>query len=159
MLESKNQERKIIAFGCEKWGYSVADLTGTTRKSYSTDFYLIRVKCTGRVGLHLIMEAFLNGADGVAIISCHEGECDFGNANMNTNKHVLFLKRLFKHLGINESRIQQYFCAAAEVENFVESVKDITKKVRALPPLPKNKSLSKIGWSFQKNNSWEVTYS
>ncbi|MCK4285328.1 MAG: hydrogenase iron-sulfur subunit [Candidatus Lokiarchaeota archaeon] len=40
-----------------------------TRKSYSTDFHLIRVRCTGRVGIHLIMEAFLNGADGVAIIS------------------------------------------------------------------------------------------
>lgn len=137
-LVNTNNKRKIIAFGCEKWGYSVADLTGTTRKSYSTDFHLIRVKCTGRIGLHLIMESFLNGADGVAIISCHPEECDFGNANMNTNKHVLFLKRLFTHLGISEERIQQYFCAAAEVEKFVESVKDITKKIGSLPPLPKN---------------------
>ncbi len=85
------------------------------------------------------MEAFLNGADGVAIISCHEGECDFGGANMNTNMHVLFLKRLFNHLGISENRLQQYFCAAAEVENFIKSVNDITNKVRALPPLPKKK--------------------
>ena len=134
-----DKNRTIIAFGCEKWGYSAADLTGTTRKSYSSNFHLIRVKCTGRVGLHLIMESFLNGADGVAIISCHEGECDYGRANMNTYKHVLFLKRLFSHLGINEDRIQQYFCAAAEVENFVNSVNDITRKVNALPPLPKNK--------------------
>lgn len=131
------KERKILAFGCEKWGYSVADLTGTTRKKYSTDFHLIRIKCTGRIGIHLIMECFLKGADGVAIISCHEGECDYGRANMNTNKHVLFLKRLFNHLGINENRIQQYFCAAAEVENFVASVEDITKKIHQLPPLPK----------------------
>jgi len=136
-MDNKN-ERKIIAFGCEKWGYSVADLTGTTRRNYSTDFHLIRVKCTGRIGIHLIMDSFLKGADGVAIISCHEGECDYGGANMNTNKHVLFLKRLFNHLGINEDRIQQYFCAAAEVENFVSSVKDMTNKIRSLPPLPKN---------------------
>ena len=85
------------------------------------------------------MEAFLNGADGVAIISCHEGECNFGDANMNTHKHVKFLRRLFEHLDISPDRIQQYFCAAAEVENFVASVKDITKKVQALPPLPKRK--------------------
>ena len=85
------------------------------------------------------MESFLNGADGVAIISCHEGECDYASANMNTNKHVLFLKRLFNHLGISQDRIQQYFCAAAEVENFVTSVNDIMQKVEALPPLPKRK--------------------
>jgi F420-non-reducing hydrogenase iron-sulfur subunit len=84
------------------------------------------------------MDAFLNGADGVAIISCHPGECDYGEANMNTNKHVIFLKKLFKNLGLHEDRIQQYFCAAAEVENFVRSVEHITKKVRALPPLPKH---------------------
>ena len=100
---------------------------------------MIRVKCTGRIGIHLIMDSFLKGADGVAIISCHEGECDYGGANMNTNKHVLFLKRIFNHLDINEDRIQQYFCAAAEVENFVASVEDITKKVRSMPLLPKNK--------------------
>jgi F420-non-reducing hydrogenase iron-sulfur subunit len=85
------------------------------------------------------MDSFLKGADGVAIISCHEGECDYGRANMNTNKHVIFLRRIFNHLGINEERIQQYFCAAAEVENFVSSVGDITTKIRSLPPLPKNK--------------------
>jgi len=85
------------------------------------------------------MEAFLNGADGVAIISCHEGECNFGNANMNTYKHVLFLKKLFERIGISPDRVQQYFCAAAEVEKFVSSVEDITKKVQALPPLPKLK--------------------
>lgn len=131
------KDRKIIGFGCEKWGYSAADLTGTTRKSYSTNFHLIRVRCTGRIGIHLIMESFLNGADGVAIISWKEGECEFGNGNMNTFEHVKFLKRLFKHLGLSEERIQQYFCSAAEVEKFIKSVEDITHKVELLPPLPK----------------------
>jgi len=129
--------RKIIAFGCDKWGYSAADLTGVTRRSYSTDFHLIRVRCTGRIGIHLIMEAFLNGADGVAIISWKEGECEFGNGNTNTYEHVLILKKFLKHAGISENRIQQYFCSAAEVEKFIKSVEDITKKVQALPPLPK----------------------
>ncbi|MBD3193514.1 MAG: hydrogenase iron-sulfur subunit [Candidatus Lokiarchaeota archaeon] len=54
-------------------------------------------------------------------------------------EHVQMLKRIFKHLGISEDRIQQYFCAAAEVENFVNSMNDITKKIHALPPLPKKK--------------------
>jgi len=136
MTESTN-ERKIIAFGCEKWGYSAADLTGTTRKSYSPNFHLIRVRCTGRIGIHLIMESFLNGADGVAIISWKEGECEFGNGNMNTYEHVKFLKRLFNHLGLAEERIQQYFCSAAEIEKFIRSVEDISSKVEKLPPLPK----------------------
>lgn len=139
MSEVKSEEsRKIVAFGCDKWGYSAADLTGVTRKSYSTDFHLIRVRCTGRVGIHLVMEAFLNGADGVAIISWKVGECEFGNGNTITYEHILTLKKLLKHEGISEDRVQQYFCSGAEVEKFINSVDDITKKIYALPPLPKN---------------------
>ena len=133
----KSDGNKIVAFGCEKWGYSAADLTGTTRKSYPTNVHLLRVRCTGRIGLHLIMESFLNGADGVAIISWKEGECEFGRGNMNTYEHVMILKKLFNRIGISEDRIQQYFVSAAEVDNFVASVKDIAKKVEVLPPLPK----------------------
>ena len=54
---------------------------------------------------------------------------------MNTYEHVLFLKKLFNHLGLSEDRIQQYFISAAEVEKFTSSVEDITKKIQALPPL------------------------
>ena len=139
MSKTQNElSRRIIAFGCDKWGYSAADLTGVTRKSYSTDFHLIRVRCTGRIGIHLIMEAFLNGADGVAIISWKENECEFGNGNTNTYDHVLTLRKILKHEGISEERLQQYFCSAAEVQKFVDSVEDITQRVQKLPPLPKS---------------------
>jgi coenzyme F420-reducing hydrogenase delta subunit len=63
---------------------------------------------------------------------------------MNTFKHVLFLKKLFNHLGVSEDRIQQYFCSAADVEKFVAAVEDITKKVALLPPLPR-KVKSELG--------------
>jgi coenzyme F420-reducing hydrogenase delta subunit len=57
---------------------------------------------------------------------------------MNTYEHVMILKKLLKHEGISEDRIQQYFCSAAEVDKFINSVKDISTKIHALPPLPKN---------------------
>ena len=56
---------------------------------------------------------------------------------MNTYEHILTLKKLLKHEGISDDRIQQYFCSAAEVEKFINSVEDITTKIYALPPLPK----------------------
>jgi coenzyme F420-reducing hydrogenase delta subunit len=64
---------------------------------------------------------------------------------LNTYEHVKFLKNLFEEVGISSERIQQYFCSAAEVENFVNAVKDIDKKVKNLPPLPKQKIKTEIG--------------
>ncbi len=56
---------------------------------------------------------------------------------MNTYEHIITLKKLLKHEGISEDRVQQYFCSAAEVEKFINSVDDITKKIHSLPPIPK----------------------
>ncbi len=56
---------------------------------------------------------------------------------MNTYEHIHTLKKLLKHEGISEDRVQQYFCSAAEVEKFINSVDDITKKIHSLPPIPK----------------------
>ncbi|MBA7513715.1 hypothetical protein ES705_05733 [subsurface metagenome] len=56
---------------------------------------------------------------------------------MNTYEHVITLKKLLKHEGISEDRVQQYFCSGAEVEKFINSVKDISTKIHALPPIPK----------------------
>ncbi len=57
---------------------------------------------------------------------------------MNTYEHIITLKKLLKHKGISEERVQQYFCSAAEVEKFINSVDDISTKIHALPPLPKS---------------------
>ncbi|GAG97177.1 unnamed protein product [marine sediment metagenome] len=56
---------------------------------------------------------------------------------MITYEHIITLKKLLKHEGISEDRVQQYFCSAAEVEKFINSVKDISTKIHALPPIPK----------------------
>ena len=57
---------------------------------------------------------------------------------MNTYDHVLTLRKILKHEGIAEERLQQYFCSAAEVQKFVDSVGDITQRIQKLPPLPKS---------------------
>lgn len=56
---------------------------------------------------------------------------------MNTYKHIKFLKKLFKHIGIAENRVEYYFVSAAEVENFLNATTDIIEKLKKLPPLPK----------------------
>ncbi|TXT60450.1 MAG: hypothetical protein BAJALOKI1v1_1260009 [Promethearchaeota archaeon] len=52
------------------------------------------------------------------------------------------LRKILKHIGISEDRVQQYFCSAAEVENFVQSVEDISKIIHKLPPLPKKTEMN-----------------
>ncbi len=38
--------------------------------------------CTGRIDESLLLKAFENGADGVMVIGCLEGDCHYVNGNI-----------------------------------------------------------------------------
>ena len=78
----------IIAFCCNFWGYTAADLAGTMRLQYPSNIRIIRIPCTGKVDVIHILHAFEKGADGVYVVGCMEGECHFNNGNLRARKRV-----------------------------------------------------------------------
>lgn len=36
---------------------------------------MVKVPCAGKVDVEFIMKAFVDGADGVMVAACHEGNC------------------------------------------------------------------------------------
>lgn len=130
------EKYNILLIACWKWGYSAADLSGTTRSKYSTDVKIIKVKCTGRIDMKFILAAFNHGADAVMVVGWHIGECEFEDGNIQAKKRVLFLKRVLDDLGINGDRLNIYECGAAEVNKFLESINDTLKKLKPLGRSP-----------------------
>ena len=47
------------------------------RLSYPTNVKIVKVPCTGRVDIIHMLKAFENGADGVFVAGCLEGECHY----------------------------------------------------------------------------------
>ncbi len=67
MAQTENFEPEIIAFACQHCAYAAADLAGSMRLSYPTNVKLVRILCTGRLDVTLVMNAFEHGADGVFV--------------------------------------------------------------------------------------------
>lgn len=109
-------------------------MTGTSRRQYPSEIRLIRVKCTGRVDVKDIIQAIREGADGVMVIGCHPGECDFGHGSDVAKTHVEFARQVLERIGYGRDRAQMYFCAAAEVDRFVTIVNEMAQKIGKLPP-------------------------
>jgi coenzyme F420-reducing hydrogenase delta subunit/ferredoxin len=92
--------------------------------------------CTGRIDLSLILRAFTNGADGVFIIGCRLGECNYTtHGNYSALNKVLLCKKILEHVGLNPERLRIEFMSSGEGILFTETMNSVVKKVKELGPL------------------------
>jgi len=108
------------------------------RLSYPSNIKLIQVPCTGRVDILHILKAIEDGADGVYIAGCLEGECHFLTGNFKARRRVNYVKKLLEEMGIEPERVEMYNMSAGDGPRFVEIAKEMTEKIRELGPSPLN---------------------
>ncbi|MFZ5626920.1 MAG: hydrogenase iron-sulfur subunit [Bacillota bacterium] len=135
----KDFEPKIIAFCCYYCAYAAADLAGTMRLQYPPAVRLVEQPCSGRVDVRVILEAFLQGADGVFVAGCLEGDCHFLKGNLRARKRVEAAKRILDELGLGRERLEMFNLSGSMGPRFKEIVEEMTERILALGPNPLNR--------------------
>jgi len=111
-------------------------MAGSKRLCYPSNVKIVRVPCSGRVDAMYIMRALENGADGVYVAGCLEGDCHFKNGNVKAAHRVVYLKRLLDEIGIGGERVEMVTMSAGMGERFAHTATDFTEKIRKLGPSP-----------------------
>ncbi len=106
------------------------------RLDYPASVKVVRVPCTGKVDVVHILAAFENGADGVYVAGCLEGECHFLTGNLRAKKRVMYAKGLLEEVGISGERVAMYNLSAAEGARFAGIAKEMDDRIRGLGPSP-----------------------
>lgn len=106
------------------------------RLNYPTNVKVLKVPCTGRVDVIHILKAFENGADGVYLAGCLEGECHFLAGNLRAKKRVGYAKKLLDEAGIGGDRLTMYNLSSAQGQRFAEIAREMTGKIKELGPSP-----------------------
>lgn len=127
-------EPKIVAFLCNWCTYAGADLAGTSRYQYPPNVRTVRVMCSSRINPMFIVNALLEGADGVLVSGCHPGECHYVSGNYLARRRMILLRRFLEHLGIHPDRFRMSWVSASEGAKWAEVVKEVTEGVKALGP-------------------------
>jgi F420-non-reducing hydrogenase iron-sulfur subunit len=109
------------------------------RLSYPTNIKIVKVPCTGRVDIILMMKAFENGADGVYLVGCMEGDCHYLTGNLKARKRVEYVKKLLDECGIGAERVSMYNLSSAQGQRFAEAAREMTEKIKAQGPSPAKK--------------------
>jgi coenzyme F420-reducing hydrogenase delta subunit len=121
------------------------------RLNYPTHVKIVKVPCTGRVDLLLILRAFESGVDGVYLAGCLEGECHFLRGNVRAKKRVQYMKEILDEVGLGSGRIEMYNVSSAQGQRFAEVAREMSEKIYALGPSPiKNKKLG-VRWQMPQH--------
>jgi len=127
-------EPKIVAYCCNFCAFAAADLAGAMRVQYPPNVRIIRLPCTGKIDAIHLMKAFEDGADGVFVAGCLEGQCHYLEGNLRAKKRVAYVKRLLAEVGIEPGRAEMFNLSSAEGGRFAEIVEEMTQRIKELGP-------------------------
>jgi hypothetical protein len=83
----------------------------------------------------MIADALINGADGVMVVGCHLGECQYISGNVQGKIKVGLAIDVLDFVGLNRKRVSFDHCSSAEGERFVRLVTEFDNGIRDLGPL------------------------
>lgn len=127
---------KIIAFCCYYCAYSAADLAGSMRLQYPSSVRLVEQPCSGKVDQRILLGAFEEGADGVYVAGCMEGDCHFLKGNIRAKQRVGQTKKLLDQIGLNGERLEMFNLSSSMGPRFAEVAQEFEARIAALGPSP-----------------------
>ena len=129
-------EPRIVAFLCRWCSYAGADLAGVSRMTYPPNVVPMRVNCSGRVDVGMVLKALEKGADGVLIGGCHPGDCHYVNGNYKTRRRIEVLRNALADAGLSPDRVRLEWISASEGRKFRDTMSEFTETIRELGPSP-----------------------
>jgi F420-non-reducing hydrogenase iron-sulfur subunit len=138
ILQTAGAARSILAFCCRECAYAAADASANARTPLPVTVRLVLVPCTGRIGILHLLSALADGADGVMVAGCLEGQCHYREGNFNAMDRVTFVQRLLQSVGVEPERCRMFTMSAGEPPKFVAAVKEMHRAITALPPLERS---------------------
>ncbi|MHA1660038.1 MAG: hydrogenase iron-sulfur subunit [Promethearchaeota archaeon] len=136
MTESKDFNPYILGLFCNWCTYAGADQAGTSRMQRPANLRIMRVMCGGRFEPQLILDALMNGADGILASHCHRGDCHYVSGNLKTFGKMALLHLYLKQFGINPKRVCYTQISASEGAELTEVVKEFVQEIKEIGPNP-----------------------
>jgi F420-non-reducing hydrogenase iron-sulfur subunit len=110
------------------------------RLGYPASIRIVKLPCSGRVDVIHMMKAMEEGADGIIVAGCIEGDCHYQVGNLRARKRVAFVQEILEKVGIGGDRVAMYNLSAGQGPRFAEIAREMTEKVKALGPSPARKA-------------------
>ncbi|MDY0375786.1 MAG: hydrogenase iron-sulfur subunit [Desulfobacterium sp.] len=125
----KTAAPSVVAFCCENSAFEAGQAVKALGADLPEGFRMIQVPCAGKVDVEFIMRAFVEGADGVMVAACHEGNCKAERGNTFAGWRVAEVQRRLEAMGLNKDRLIFTTIASNMAEEFSSKVQKFVEKI------------------------------
>jgi heterodisulfide reductase subunit A len=129
--EALSYAPRVVVLACEWSAFAAADIAGSRHCPYPHGVRIIRMNCSARFDPNHILWAFLNGADGVFLGTCHPGECHYGTGNLYAKERVEVLKKQLAEHGVDPRRLHLGFFSGDEGPKLAQALTHFAERIAA----------------------------
>lgn len=131
--EIKNALQKnpggIIAFCCENSAAEAAESADRFGMPLPETLSVIQVPCAGKVDIQYILSAFVEGAGGVLVAACHNGNCKSEYGSNYAKWRIEEVARMLDETGVDKDRLAFVTMAANMAGDFVKAAGALAEKI------------------------------
>lgn len=127
----KNLTGKIYLFYCAS-NLDAAELIGSYVRGVD-ELKAIAVPCSGKIDILYLTKAFETGADGVAVLTCLEGECRYLEGNLRARKRVESIDALLDEIGLGKGRTIVIQVGDGKIQQAISELEKFWARVKTLP--------------------------
>ena len=102
----------------------------------------IPLPCSGKIDILYMTKAFETGADGVAVVTCQQGECRYLEGNLRARKRADSVGALLEEIGMGKGRMAIIEKNEGGIQQIIRKVEDFRVRIKALPGQAPNASIS-----------------
>ena len=124
-------EPKLVCFSCKfGWGF-LSEEESLSRGIRNW----VPIICSGKIDTVYLLEAFRQGADGVLVLGCPEGDCHYQDGNFEARKRLYLLQKVIQSFGIEKERLRIELSMDPEGKRIPQLVKEMSDSIGKLGPL------------------------
>jgi len=124
----------ITAFCCSRSARGARDLASCMGYDLPSGLNIVEVPCAGSISREHLLTAFIKGADGVLVLTCHKGNCHSEYGNIYAHQRVDQLSDMLPRLGYETERLLYKTLASNMGTEFDEIVQVFENAVLELGP-------------------------
>ena len=135
-LRQTAETPSLVAFCCENSSLEALKMARLFGLDLPAGLRTVHVPCAGKVDLDYLFSAFLKGADGVLVLTCHPGNCKSVRGNTFAGWRVENVQRMLANAGVEKSRLRFATLASNmghELAGILSGMEDDLKKLGPSP--------------------------
>ncbi len=129
--EKTDDAPTIVAFCCQNSGLEAARMAESFGMPLPKGLKTVAVPCAGKVDIDYVMHALAEGADGVVVMACHNGNCKSEKGSLYASWRAANAQTMLEAIGMDKDRICFATTAANMGADFSSIVMDMEARIKA----------------------------